>query len=395
MKSRLFIVGSTICSLLLIIFPINYSIGNDKKVTNKETYYSLINYLNAEITKYHVYSNSKIKLDSNTSKVFNTNDSLHPLAWEKLIDLCTNIIKNTVTINRCKEIYLLRDLFNEDWTKEVARTTLLEKLNGIDSKFYSLLKSSPYIQASINNLFNKWIPPINKEARLAALNDSISSINSRLNLDETKIEKLEKGTGFDVGLFIALIAVLFICFLAAVYFFYKRFQKYFKNIMERSKAEIDAIKWELQRLKQDPSGKSSSQPLNHSLTNPDDISLPQKINDEEELPESARNVFYFSSPTREGKFPKKNASRDFKETVSVYRFEIKGNAKNKAEFYLLDDRATVSRIINNPADYIDPVCDDEGTYFPNATKILRLSNGISELEGDYWVVKRKAHIKYR
>ena len=87
-----------------------------------------------------------------------------------------------------------------------------------------------------------------------------------------------------------------------------------------------------------------------------------------------------------------SAKSDRKEGT-VYKFTVKGN-KQEATFELHTSGAPVKEIIGMVESYIKPACDEDNLANINAKNIITKRQGIAILEGDKWIIKTKALIRY-
>lgn len=116
--------------------------------------------------------------------------------------------------------------------------------------------------------------------------------------------------------------------------------------------------------------------------------------DTEEEPETLVDVqvFFMPSPAKGGVFKTEYQSTSFIATESVYRFELLSPSEAKFTFY--NDRATVSRALNNYDTYLKPVCKSLNDLNPNAAQIITQVPGTAYLHGDTWKVKERALVYY-
>ena len=101
-------------------------------------------------------------------------------------------------------------------------------------------------------------------------------------------------------------------------------------------------------------------------------------------------TFYMSGPVN-NYFPLSVKSLTKENTV--YKFIIKGN-KQEAEYELHTSGAPIKEILGLRESYIKPACDEENLATYNVKNIVTVNPGIAMLEGDKWIIKTKALIRY-
>ena len=116
---------------------------------------------------------------------------------------------------------------------------------------------------------------------------------------------------------------------------------------------------------------------------------PRLVEDDEE--------YYLSTPNSDGTFNTSSMSQLFRPSASVYKFRVtESNGTEWAEFTVANDYDAVKDALSSPGSYLDPVCESENTFFPDAKKIKNVKPGRAMKQGDKWVVKpeHKARIRY-
>jgi hypothetical protein len=102
------------------------------------------------------------------------------------------------------------------------------------------------------------------------------------------------------------------------------------------------------------------------------------------------NVFYM-------KFPVENYFSDNYKSLTkentIYRFYPKPN-KSEAEYEIHIEGVKIDEIISMVEKTIKTGCDEENNPTNNTRNIKTINKGIVSLEGDKWVIKRKALIRY-
>lgn len=102
------------------------------------------------------------------------------------------------------------------------------------------------------------------------------------------------------------------------------------------------------------------------------------------------DVFYMSGPVN-NYFP--NSAKSFTKDNTVYRFKVSPN-KQDAEFELHTSGAPINEIVQLAESYIKSACDEENLPSYPVKNIITRKAGQAILEGDKWVIKSKALIRY-
>jgi hypothetical protein len=165
----------------------------------------------------------------------------------------------------------------------------------------------------------------------------------------------------------------------------------FRKKNGKLESELKDAKDEIQRLKQkieDMEQANKPVPVIKSSTSrPKDDNKKNKSSNRDNY----EKVLFFASPTLNGEFLEKNGQSEAKSGASIYIFYVNGS---EATFKFYNDPSTFRATINDPGNRIKPVCDAVNAYNPDATKIETIQKGEAILDGDKWVVKNNAKIKY-
>lgn len=102
------------------------------------------------------------------------------------------------------------------------------------------------------------------------------------------------------------------------------------------------------------------------------------------------DVFYMSGPVN-NYFP--NSAKSFTKDNTVYRFKVSPN-KQDAEFELHTSGAPINEIVQLAESYIKSACDEENLPSYPVKNIITKKAGQAILEGDKWIIKSKALIRY-
>jgi hypothetical protein len=104
----------------------------------------------------------------------------------------------------------------------------------------------------------------------------------------------------------------------------------------------------------------------------------------------AADVFYMAGPVN-NYFP--NSAKSLTKDNTVYRFKLSAN-QQEAEYELHTQGAPIMEIVQLAESYIKAACDEENLPGNPVKNILTKRLGQAILEGDKWVIKRKALIRY-
>ena len=102
------------------------------------------------------------------------------------------------------------------------------------------------------------------------------------------------------------------------------------------------------------------------------------------------DVFYMAGPVN-NYFP--NSAKSLTKDNTVYRFKLSAN-QQEAEYELHTQGAPIMEIVQLAESYIKAACDEENLPGNPVKNILTKRAGQAILEGDKWVIKRKALIRY-
>lgn len=102
------------------------------------------------------------------------------------------------------------------------------------------------------------------------------------------------------------------------------------------------------------------------------------------------DVFYMAGPVN-NYFP--NSAKSLTKDNTVYRFKV-GPNKQDAEFELHTSGAPIHEIVQLAESYIKAACDEENLPSYPVKNIVTKKAGVAILDGDKWMIKSKALIRY-
>jgi hypothetical protein len=111
---------------------------------------------------------------------------------------------------------------------------------------------------------------------------------------------------------------------------------------------------------------------------------------EKARPVDGADVFYMAGPVN-NYFP--NSAKSFTKDNTVYRFKVSANRQD-AEFELHTSGAPINEIVQLAESYIKAACDEENLPSYPVKNIITKKAGQAILDGDKWIIKSKALIRY-
>jgi hypothetical protein len=105
-------------------------------------------------------------------------------------------------------------------------------------------------------------------------------------------------------------------------------------------------------------------------------------------------TFFMPSPDNDGNFDNRKKSEHFIPSESIYKFIMNENSDKEAEFYIHQDPNNMERAINYYSSILEKVCKSENAFDPRGKSVVTIEPGVAVLDGNKWVVKEKALVKY-
>lgn len=105
---------------------------------------------------------------------------------------------------------------------------------------------------------------------------------------------------------------------------------------------------------------------------------------------AAAETFYMGGPVN-NYFP--NSAKSYNKENTLYKFIVKVNMQ-EAAFSIHTGGAPVNEINKRNGSYIKPACIEENDCKADTRNIITKQDGVAVLEGDRWVIKTKAVIRY-
>jgi hypothetical protein len=159
-----------------------------------------------------------------------------------------------------------------------------------------------------------------------------------------------------------------------------------RKMIERAIADLNQAIGNLQLRISQLEGKPAPAPVGVVATK--EKSKPRVV--EMARPVDGADVFYMAGPVN-NYFP--NSAKSFTKDNTVYRFKVSAN-KQDAEFELHTSGAPINEIVQLAESYIKAACDEENLPSYPVKNIITKKAGQAILEGDKWIIKSKALIRY-
>ena len=356
-------------------------------------------------------SYSKIEAD------LNSNNLETPLNFNQLLkDLKENGFSK-VADNFAKPIYGVKLSINPNINKELLATEILNQLLGaLTKERKDNINKIPELINTITSQLNSYIL---KKLQNFPKSDTNEESYEKTNLKAEKNSKIITDTE-SVSLFstsflfiFLIISILALIGLVLLYLTINKVEKSVNKKLQNLKNEIEfqvnmrgnqTAKVELRRPEFEILLESSEKfntlrnnlsilennlkdlnSKNFSISNETSLIVnPQVINNVED------EIFYMAKPVGNS-FPVSTKSNSKSDTV--YKFLV-GKNKNLAEYEIHTQGPPISEIIKRSESYLVPGCNEENNPSDSTNRITTTLKGQVQLEGDKWVIIRKALIKY-
>lgn len=149
------------------------------------------------------------------------------------------------------------------------------------------------------------------------------------------------------------------------------------NRIRDLESQINRLKIDIEKLKQPKS------------THP---SIASTSNQEVRQPEPKTEILFLSTPNSDGSFNESSASNTYKDGASIYRLMKTGSAI--AKFQIDEKETSIKLALQYPDKNIDPACDAENAFNSRANRISTIKMGEAELQNGKWIINSKAVIRY-
>ena len=128
-----------------------------------------------------------------------------------------------------------------------------------------------------------------------------------------------------------------------------------------------------------------------------DPSLPILSSEEEttKKEEVVLETFYMSRPKPEGSFSDKSKAYKFDPHKSVYEFKLIDRDPGIAKFTFLNNEKNILLAKSSSESFIEPACEIREEINENSTTVVTQEFGQANLEGENWVVVKKAVISFQ
>ena len=403
---------------IALLFTALFLFGFVKAQVSKDSYEKAVDFLNCKTVEL------SLKKDKNLSDF----QQKCPCGQSDYIQInqFLNSVKLDATIALSNEIEGLKSIFKENWKKEDIASFLSNGIFNDKVKFQRIFAFAEKRKG--NAEFDSYKASLSSELTNFLIEnvaqDNFSQISASIQKSslEDRVAELEKksqdkeGNNWFSGITSQIIVVSFLISLLFVILTFFLFSKLFKNneteisseIKNYVKRKIDEINFNrntsnnnfnsselkdindrIRDLKQQIKNLNDKlQSNNSSGTN----SKPQPTYQEVKHPEVRTDTFFLSTPNADGSFNESSALSVPNDAATIYKFIKVSN--NKAKFVINGKDTSVKLALQYPDKSIDPVCEAINAFNPKATKITTVEQGEAELQGNKWIVNKKAKIRY-
>jgi hypothetical protein len=392
----------------------------------------LSNYLNAQICDKINCDNIKnfiiikiieesIKTDPNESKLkeqFKKNTIESPI---KYADFTSVLDTNNFSQTKQK----LGDVINsinipKDYIKDEFASKVLDlfasKLNDKQKKNCNFEQLRLNLIADIDNYLDEKIPDADTEKVNEISENEISQNKNNVNdyqVSDNSDSQSEKTSFFSFSNF-NLFTLLGILLPLILFFIFFKITNEIYNKIERRRKEIEEIKQaapsnqnvydrtqmsmsEFEKLLSNSEvfedfRKALENIQKQSSNNPQNtiVSSHQTIQQATTVTPLPSDIFYMKYPV-ENSFS--NNHKSLSKENTIYKFFLKAN-KSEADFEIHTDGVKIDEILSMAEQTIKRGCDEDNNPSNSTKNIKTITKGIVSLEGDKWVIKRKALIRY-
>lgn len=166
------------------------------------------------------------------------------------------------------------------------------------------------------------------------------------------------------------------------------------NVIAELNQAIGRLQLRIVQLEGKGGGSAAGAPMAQSASAP---GMPNReknklkgVEVEKGKPVDGADVFYMAGPVN-NYFP--NSAKSFTKDNTVYRFKVSPNRQD-AEFELHTSGAPINEIVQLAESYIKAACDEENLPTYPVKNIITKKAGQAILDGDKWIIKSKALIRY-
>jgi hypothetical protein len=380
------------------------------------------NYLNSRIT--FLMLDEFIKSDKKNKSNF---EAIKPFFENLTVDNAKNfnvlneILKSNFKItvkNLSDPINTIRTdilitLSKEEAAKRITDSSLAILNRGYPEIFKSIIKNKDTLVSAINVYLGKTNPTISVDKKTSLNTPDIQSPSVKENSPVTIPNNVANTPGFFSFSHFSFWSLLPLLVCLVFMFLLKNVVLKLGDRIERRKQEIEKLKsskpvenFQYMNTQSDPSD------LEKRLINSDAIqklsweieelkkNLVTKKSDNvnffPEVPQYSKNpiptneTFYMAGPVN-NYFP--NTAKSNTKENTVYKFTVKPN-NQEANYEIHTLGAPINEILSMAESYIKTACDEENIPSGNVSNIITKKQGSAILEGDKWIIKTKAIIRY-
>ena len=397
---------------ITLLFTALFLFGFAKAQVSKDSYEKVVDFLNCKTVEL------SLKEDKNLSD-FQKKCPCGQSSFTQ-INQFLNSVKLDATIALSNEVEGLKNSFKENWKKEDVVSFLSESIFNDKTKFQKIFafaekrQGKPEFVTYKANLSSELPNMLIENISQISTSGQESSIEDRL-AELEKQSQGKEGKGWLSGITSQIIVVSFLISLLFLLLSFFLFSRLFKNndteistdIKNYIKRKIDDVSFN-RNISNNNFNNSELKDMHNRIrdlelqiknlsdklqpSNLGSIPTPQTTYQEVKQPEVRTETFFLSTPNADGSFNESSALSVPNDAATIYKFLKIGNSR--AKFLINEKDTSVKLALQYPDKSIDPVCDAINAFNPKSTKITTVEQGEAELQGNKWIVNKKAKIRY-
>ena len=391
--------------LLIFIFILNYPSG----AIERPEFEKIVDFVNCDLTNLYISSLTGEKLNYDKIKeLLNGNSLENPLSFNEL----SKLLKSNNFEGTEKTLSVVID---NRKTKFDARYSTGELINTVldnsdlSEKYRKALdiRSNQLKEIILNHYASK--EKVNTGNNTPKIETGITELSDRVFKIEQSIGKIKP---FPLWAILGIIVLSILGLLAGSFFAFKPLlREYIIKTTLQSKRINEHFSSVCSAQKNTDRGKKPEIPSDDLITDEKEIDLiadrvllklqsgeaanKKDIQANRKTPiqdkSKASEILYCTEPRDGVSFDSKNLSERFIETESVFVFHLKNS--NTAEFRVITDSDTMGRAIKYKKELLDTACDSLNSSI-NTKRVITTEPGIAARQGDRWIIKSKARIKF-
>ncbi|WP_430412737.1 hypothetical protein [Kordia sp.] len=410
-------------SILLFVFSIFVMYG--QKEIDKKIFNQMVNYCACEIS--HSYTKSY----SENGKPENVAESVFTEEQEAFRNKISSKISNCDIDKSISQTELIELLVRNKYrTFATKLNTAIERVKSFydtnkEEEFTELIIEGFYQDPNIKPIADKYSSVTNLknilEIELKSFSDKIlvsqNNPNTKPNNQKKKPEKLidpKEESAFSL-IWLVIILLPIICSVMLFYHFNQKIRELHKKLNSNelnSKQSCNDVSFKVDEFEGKLNTKIKElelkinttistkleefkQKQESKITSPIipqvEKSLTYKKPELPVIPKAEEKIMYVSKPNKEGVFEESSFSNSEK-TGKYYKFTLQNNSE--ANFEFLNTMESVSMALDSPEKFIELACHSKDALNQYAKKIITIEPGLAIKQGDGWIIKEKAEIRY-